>query len=74
MKRDLYEQVSQRLLGPTTFPYDRLIAILGALLMEYDARENGPSLFLDTSGSDAETEVHRTQTAAAVCICTSLIQ
>ncbi|KAI0746673.1 origin recognition complex subunit 5 C-terminus-domain-containing protein [Daedaleopsis nitida] len=30
-------KIPQRLLGPTTFPLDRLIAILGVLLEEYDA-------------------------------------
>lgn len=59
-------KVPQRLLGPTAFPYDRLVAILGALMMEYDDHDDKPGLYIDASGVDAENGVYRVQTAAVV--------
>ncbi|KLO12301.1 hypothetical protein SCHPADRAFT_424202 [Schizopora paradoxa] len=58
-------KVSQLLQGPMTFPYDRLIAILGALLLEYD---DGARQSLSFSGSilNVESEVFRIQTNALI--------
>lgn len=61
------------MLGPTAFPYDRLVAILGALMMEYDDHVDKPGLFIDASGVDAENGVYRIQTAAVVRSDSSLI-
>ena len=36
-------QVPQRLLGPSPFPLDRLIALLGALLEEHDVESRLPA-------------------------------
>ena len=44
------------------FTYDRLIAILGSLLREYDMNQD----FEAQSELNAETEVYRVQTSAAV--------
>jgi len=50
-------QVPQRLLGPTPFPLDRLLAILSVLLQEYDSDGDGPALDEDPTGP-AATRVH----------------
>ena len=55
-------KLPQRLVGPMAFTHDRLIAILGSLLREYDMSQD----FEAQSELNAEMEVHRTQTAATV--------
>ncbi|KAF8553155.1 putative origin recognition complex, subunit 5-like protein [Imleria badia] len=50
-------KASQRLLGPATFPLDRLLAILGALLEEndYDTRPHDPRFEFAGEYTDMET-------------------
>lgn len=62
-------QVPQRLLGPSPFSLDRLIAILGVLLEEYDVDERQT---LDSSpynfpGEETEMELQRTSVYSSVC-------
>lgn len=57
----LIGQVPQRLLGPTPFPLDRLIAILGALLEDndVDTRPHAPQFTIPGEYTDMEiTRVH----------------
>ncbi|KAG6373225.1 putative origin recognition complex, subunit 5-like protein [Boletus reticuloceps] len=59
-------KVSQRLLGPATFPLDRLLAILGALLEEndYETRPHDPRFELP--GEYTDMEVGRIHIYAAI--------
>ncbi|KAG9310424.1 putative origin recognition complex, subunit 5-like protein [Chiua virens] len=59
-------KVSQRLLGPATFPLDRLLAILGALLEEndYETRPHDPRFELP--GEYTDMEIGRIHVYAAV--------
>ncbi|KAL5521206.1 hypothetical protein ACEPAG_9129 [Sanghuangporus baumii] len=57
-------KVSQRLVGPMSFSYDRLVAILGSLLREYDD-EIGKKLD-DVSELKVEVDVYRVQTSASI--------
>ncbi|KAH8107296.1 origin recognition complex subunit 5 C-terminus-domain-containing protein, partial [Phellopilus nigrolimitatus] len=56
----------QRLIGPMTFPYDRLVAILGSLLREYDESEQTGQSFKYVFGLKEETDVYRVQTSASI--------
>ncbi|EJD07730.1 uncharacterized protein FOMMEDRAFT_144006 [Fomitiporia mediterranea MF3/22] len=59
-------RLPQRLIGPTAFSYDRLIAILGSLLREYgDLNQVGQSVE-DVSELKAEVDVYRVQTSATI--------
>ena len=55
-------QIPQRLLGPTTFTYDRLKAVLGSLLREYDEAGSRSNKYC----VHEEQEVYRVQTSALV--------
>lgn len=65
---DHFAQVPQRLLGPATFPIDRLIAILGVLLEENDVelRPHAPQFTIP--GEYTDMEIGRVQVYAAVII------
>ncbi|KAI0360740.1 hypothetical protein OH77DRAFT_1418741 [Trametes cingulata] len=52
-------KIPQRLLGPTTFPLDRLIAILGVLLEENDAETRPVAPQYSLPGEYTETEISR---------------
>ena len=52
-------QIPQRLLGPTTFPLDRLIAILGVLLEENDAETRPVAPQYSLPGEYTEMEISR---------------
>ncbi|RPD65379.1 hypothetical protein L226DRAFT_567376 [Lentinus tigrinus ALCF2SS1-7] len=52
-------KIPQRLLGPTTFPLDRLIAILGVLLEENDADTRPAAPQYTVSGEYTEMEIAR---------------
>ena len=59
-------QVSRRLLGPTPFPLDRLIAILGIILEEYDADIRPPAPEFTIPGEYTEMEISRIHIYGAV--------
>ncbi|KAH9896798.1 origin recognition complex subunit 5 C-terminus-domain-containing protein [Cubamyces lactineus] len=52
-------KIPQRLLGPTTFPLDRLIAILGVLLEENDAETRPVAPQYSLPGEYTEMEISR---------------
>ncbi|KAI0777624.1 origin recognition complex subunit 5 C-terminus-domain-containing protein [Trametes elegans] len=52
-------KVPQRLLGPTTFPFDRLVAILGVLLEENDAETRPVAPQYNLPGEYTEAEISR---------------
>ncbi|KAI0635099.1 origin recognition complex subunit 5 C-terminus-domain-containing protein [Trametes polyzona] len=52
-------KIPQRLLGPTTFPLDRLIAILGVLLEENDAEARPAAPQYTLPGEYTEMEISR---------------
>ncbi|KIY47747.1 hypothetical protein FISHEDRAFT_44824 [Fistulina hepatica ATCC 64428] len=60
-------KVPQRLQGPMTFPLDRLVAILGALLEEYDADDRPLAPQYTIPGEYTDMEIRRVgiQTAIA---------
>jgi len=60
--------VPQRLLGPTPFPLDRLIAILGALLEENDVENRPPAPEFVLPGEYTEMEMGRAQVYALVSL------
>lgn len=66
-------QVSQRLLGPATFPLDRLLAILGALLEENDYETRPPDPRFELPGEYTDMEVGRVHVYAAVRPCHTLV-
>ncbi|TCD63312.1 hypothetical protein EIP91_005693 [Steccherinum ochraceum] len=60
-------KIPQRLLGPLTFPLDRLLAILGVLLEEHDSDVRPPMPeYNDVPGSYTETELARVAIYAQV--------
>ncbi|THH05550.1 hypothetical protein EW145_g4711 [Phellinidium pouzarii] len=59
-------KLPQRLIGPMSFPYDRLISILGSLLQEYDESKQLGQPFEDIVSLKAETDVYRVQTSASI--------
>jgi origin recognition complex subunit 5 len=59
-------QVPQRLAGPTPFPLDRLMAILGYLLDSYDLDARNPGPEFSVPGSYTELELGRVHVYAAV--------
>ena len=59
-------KVPQRLLGPSPFPLDRLLAILGALLEENDAEDRMPAPHLSLPGEYTDMEVRRAHIYAAI--------
>lgn len=58
--------VPQRLLGPTTFPLDRMMAILGFLLEAYDLDNQKPGREFFVAGSYTELELGRVHVYGAV--------
>ncbi|KAI0035764.1 origin recognition complex subunit 5 C-terminus-domain-containing protein [Vararia minispora EC-137] len=64
--RSTQARVPQRLMGPTSFPLDRLLAILGFLLDSYnlDARNPGPEF--SPPGSYTELELGRVHVYGAI--------
>ncbi|OSD07949.1 hypothetical protein PYCCODRAFT_1402031 [Trametes coccinea BRFM310] len=59
-------KIPQRLLGPTTFPLDRLIAILGVLLEENDAETRPVAPQYSLPGEYTEMEISRVALYAQV--------
>ena len=59
-------KVPQRLLGPTTFPLDRLLAILGVLLEENDADVRPPTPQYAVPGEYTDVEISRVAIYAQV--------
>ncbi|KAI0072526.1 hypothetical protein K474DRAFT_1650853 [Panus rudis PR-1116 ss-1] len=59
-------KVPQRLLGPMTFPLDRMIAILGVLLEENDTEIRLPAPEYTVPGEYTEMEISRTAIYAQV--------
>ncbi|KAI5117604.1 hypothetical protein M0805_006717 [Coniferiporia weirii] len=59
-------KLPQRLIGPMSFPYDRLVAILGSLLQEYDELKQTGKPLEDNASLKAETDVYRVQTSSTV--------
>ncbi|KAF5324478.1 hypothetical protein D9611_004546 [Ephemerocybe angulata] len=59
-------KVPQRLLGPSPFPLDRLIAILGALLEEHDVESRLPAPELSIAGESTDMETSRVSIYAAI--------
>ncbi|KXN83161.1 Origin recognition complex subunit 5 [Leucoagaricus sp. SymC.cos] len=59
-------KIPQHLLGPTPFPLDRLIAILGALLEENDADSRLPAPELVIPGEYTDMEINRVGIYAAI--------
>ncbi|EIW86115.1 hypothetical protein CONPUDRAFT_160954 [Coniophora puteana RWD-64-598 SS2] len=60
-------KVAQRLVGPSPFPLDRLLAILGALLEENDAEDRLPAPHLSLPGEYTDMELRRVHVYAAIC-------
>ncbi|GBE84648.1 predicted protein [Sparassis crispa] len=52
-------KIPQRLLGPTTFPLDRLLAILGVLLEEHDVEMRPPAPQYSLPGEYTDMEISR---------------
>ncbi|CDO73355.1 hypothetical protein BN946_scf185008.g118 [Trametes cinnabarina] len=65
-------KIPQRLLGPTTFPLDRLIAILGVLLEENDAETRPVAPQYSLPGEYTEMEISRVAIYAQVMELTSM--
>jgi origin recognition complex subunit 5 len=61
-------QVPQRLLGPSPFPLDRLIALLGALLEEHDVESRLPAPEFTIPGEYTDMETSRVAINAAVSV------
>ncbi|KAF8841357.1 small oligopeptide transporter [Paxillus ammoniavirescens] len=59
-------KISQRLLGPTTFPLDRLFAILGALLEENDFESRPHDPRFELPGEYTDMEIGRIHVYAAI--------
>ena len=62
--------IPQRLLGPTTFPLDRMMAILGFLLEAYDLDDQKPGREFFMAGSYTELELGRVHVYGAVRVLT----
>lgn len=62
----IFLQVPQRLLGPTPFPLDRLIAMLGALLEENDVDDRPPAPEFKIPGEYTDMEIRRVGVYASV--------
>jgi len=65
-------KIPQRLLGPTSFPLERLVAILGVLLEENDVDTRLPAKELTIPGEYTEMEIGRVQVYAAIMELTSM--
>ncbi|KAH9476054.1 Origin recognition complex subunit 5 [Psilocybe cubensis] len=65
-------KVSQRLLGPTPFALDRMIAILGALLEENDADSRISSDLFNIAGEHTDMEIGRVGVFSSVIELTSM--
>ncbi|OCH85973.1 hypothetical protein OBBRIDRAFT_890805 [Obba rivulosa] len=59
-------KIPQRLLGPTPFPVDRLLAILGVLLEEYDAETRPQVPQFAIPGEYTDMEIARVSIHAAI--------
>ncbi|KAF9221234.1 small oligopeptide transporter [Gyrodon lividus] len=59
-------KISQRLLGPATFPLDRLLAILGALLEENDFESRPHDPRFELPGEYTDMEIGRIHVYAAI--------
>ncbi|KAI0067066.1 hypothetical protein BV25DRAFT_1274302 [Artomyces pyxidatus] len=59
-------KVPQRLLGPMSFPLDRLLAILAVLLEEYDYDSRVPGPEYTLSGEYTEMELYRVHVTGAI--------
>ncbi|VDC07126.1 unnamed protein product [Peniophora sp. CBMAI 1063] len=64
--RNTKTAVPQRLLGPTTFPLDRMMAILGFLLDAYDLDHQKPGREFFMAGSYTELELGRVHVYGAI--------
>lgn len=62
-------KIPQRLLGPTTFPLDRVVAVLGVLLEENDAESRPVAPQYSLPGEYTEMEIARVALFASVCLC-----
>lgn len=60
-------QIPQRHLGPIIFPVDRVLAILGILLEEYDADSRPPAPEYKLPGEYSDMEIRRVTTYSGVC-------
>jgi len=65
-------KIPQRLLGPTPFPLDRLVAILGVLLEGNDVDTRLPAEEFTIPGEYTEMEIGRVQVYAAIMELTSM--
>ena len=67
-------KVAQRLIGPTSFTLDRMLAILGALLEEndVDSRIHGHTSAFSTPGEETDMEISRVAVYAAIMELTSM--
>jgi len=61
-------QIPQRHLGPIIFPVDRVLAVLGILLEEYDAESRPPAPEYKLPGEYSDMEIRRVSTYSAVCL------
>lgn len=67
IQRAYTRQVPQRHLGPIIFPVDRVLAILGILLEEYDADYRPPAPEYKLPGEYSDMEIRRVSTHSGVC-------
>ncbi|EIN04783.1 hypothetical protein PUNSTDRAFT_128273 [Punctularia strigosozonata HHB-11173 SS5] len=65
-------KIPQRLLGPTPFPLDRMLAILGILLEEYDADVRPDKPQYTVPGEYTEMEISRVGVYASIMELTSI--
>ncbi|KII85482.1 hypothetical protein PLICRDRAFT_44784 [Plicaturopsis crispa FD-325 SS-3] len=71
-KSNAVAKISQRLLGPSPFPIDRLLAILGVLLEENDVDTRPPAPEFMIPGEYSEMEINRVQVYGAIMELTSM--
>jgi hypothetical protein len=60
-------QIPQRHLGPIIFPVDRVLAILGIILEEYDTDSRPPAPEYKLPGEYSDMEIRRVSTYSGVC-------
>jgi origin recognition complex subunit 5 len=65
-KTSAVAKLPQRLTGPTPFPLDRMLAILGVLLEEYDVETRPPMGVPFAPGERTDLELSRVQVMSAV--------
>ncbi|TFK29790.1 hypothetical protein FA15DRAFT_751948 [Coprinopsis marcescibilis] len=59
-------KIAQRLAGPSPFPIDRLVAILGVLLEEYDADSRMPAEEFSIPGEYTDMEISRVDVYSSI--------